>query len=107
MKTLDRTFHALSDPTRRKILSRLSRSETTIMELAKPFDMSLPAVTKHLRVLKRAGLISQRREGRVRTCKLLAEPLKDATNWLAEYRRFWDNQLDSLEEFLERTADKE
>jgi DNA-binding transcriptional ArsR family regulator len=105
MLTLDATFHALSDPTRRQILSRLARSETSISELAEPFNMTLPAVTKHLGVLRRAGLIEQRRTGRVRTCRLVGQPLQDAANWLVEYRRFWEGQLDSLEHFFEEHSD--
>jgi len=104
--SLDSTFHALSDPTRRRILSRLARSETSISDLAKPFQMSLPAVTKHLSVLRRAGLIEQRREGRVRYCRLRAQPLQSATKWLFDYRDFWEEQLDSLERFFEEQNEK-
>ena len=104
--SLDSTFHALSDPTRRRILSRLARSETSISDLAKPFEMSLPAVTKHLGVLRRAGLVSQRREGRVRYCRLTAQPLQSATKWLFDYREFWEGQLDALEKFFEAQDEK-
>ena len=100
--SLDSTFHALSDSTRRRILSRLARSETSVSDLAKPFRMSLPAVTKHLSVLRRAGLIQQRRKGRVRICRLTGQPLHDATRWLFDYRKFWEGQLDALERFFEQ-----
>ncbi len=107
MPSLDLTFHALSDPTRRRILSRLAESETTISDLAKPYKMSLQAVSKHLGVLRRAGLIQQRQQGRVRTCRLVGRPLEDATKWLVEYHRFWSEQLDSLASFLEAESDNE
>jgi DNA-binding transcriptional ArsR family regulator len=105
MPSLDLTFHALSDPTRRRILSRLAHSETSISDLAKPYKMSLQAVSKHLGVLRKAGLISQSRQGRVRTCRLVGRPLEDASGWLLEYRRFWEAQLDSLESFLAQESD--
>lgn len=104
MASLDLTFHALADPTRRRILSRLARSETSISDLAKPYKMSLQAVSKHLGVLRRAGLIQQRRQGRVRTCRLVARPLEDASAWMIEYRRFWEGQLDSLASFFEQDS---
>lgn len=97
---LDRTFSALADPTRRAILSRLSQGEATVMELAAPFEMSLPAVSKHLKVLERAGLISRGREAQWRPCKLEAEPLRDAARWIEEYRRFWEERLDRLDAYL-------
>jgi DNA-binding transcriptional ArsR family regulator len=97
---LDETFAALSDPTRREILVALADGDRTVSELAKPFEMSLPAITKHLRVLERAGLISSEREGRVRRCHLEREPLAGAIRWIADYGRFWEESLDSLERLL-------
>lgn len=97
---LDRTFSALADPTRRAILSRLAQGEATVMELAAPFEMSLPAVSKHLKVLERAGLISRGREAQWRPCKLEAEPLRGAASWIGEYRRFWEERLDRLDAYL-------
>jgi DNA-binding transcriptional ArsR family regulator len=97
---LDETFSALADPTRRKILVSLAGEDRTVGELAKPFDMSLPAISKHLSVLERAGLITREREGRVRRCHLEREPLSDALEWIAEYGRFWEESLDSLERLL-------
>jgi len=98
---LDRTFAALADPTRREMLARLAKGEMPVTELAQPFDMSLPAVSKHLRVLKRAGLLRQQRDGRVRLCRLQAAPMKEAARWLAHYQQFWADQLDQLAEFVE------
>jgi DNA-binding transcriptional ArsR family regulator len=97
---LSSTFAALADPTRRAILSRLALGETSVTELAKPFDMSMPAVSKHLKVLTRAGLISRGREAQWRPCRLDAGPLKEAANWLEEYRRFWEQSLDRLDQYL-------
>ena len=97
---LDRTFAALSDPTRRAILERLASGEATVGELAKPFAMSQPAVSKHLRVLKEAGLISQRRAAQRRPCRLEPEPLKEVADWIEEYRRLWDERLDRLDGYL-------
>ena len=97
---LSHTFSALADPTRRAILARLAGGETTVTELAEPFDMSLPAVTKHLKVLERAGLISRGREAQWRPCKLEAQPLADASQWIEQYRRHWEQRLDRLEEYL-------
>jgi len=97
---LSATFAALADPTRRAILARLASGETTVSELARPFEMSLPAVTKHLKVLQRAGLISQGRQAQWRPCKLEAEPLQDVSNWVEQYRQFWEQRLDRLEEYL-------
>jgi len=99
--TLDNTFSALSDPTRRAIISKLADGEIPIMEIAAPFDMSLPAVTKHIRILEEAGLVIQRKQGRVRYCRLNAKPLRDAAQWLVFYQKFWDAKLDSLANFLE------
>lgn len=104
---LDSTFSALSDPTRRAILARLVLGDTSVSELAAPFDISLPAISRHLRVLEGAGLIERRPEGRVHRCHLLARPMKEAADWIEEYRRFWDDQFDSLAEFLEKTKEKE
>ena len=97
---LSTTFSALADPTRRAILAHLASGETTVTELAEPFAMSLPAVSKHLKVLERARLISRGREAQWRPCRLAPEPLKDATDWLEEFRRFWDESLDRLAEHL-------
>jgi DNA-binding transcriptional ArsR family regulator len=93
---LDRTFAALADPTRRAILARLAAGDAAISALAYPFAMSLPAVSKHLRVLERAGLATIRRDGRVRRCRLMPDPLRDAARWVEQYRRFWEAQLDQL-----------
>ena len=104
---LSATFAALADPTRRAILARLASGETSVTELAEPFDMSLPAVTKHLKVLERAGLISRGRHAQWRPCKLEAQPLRDACDWMEQYRRFWDARLDRLEDFLMGLQNKE
>lgn len=101
---LDRTFSAVSDPTRRAILSRLSRGEATVKELAAPFKISLPAISRHLRVLEEAGLMRRRRVGRTHFCRLDAAPLGDAASWLAMYERFWDARLQSLDEYLSQEA---
>src|SRR3954453_13426114 len=101
--TVDRlstTFAALADPTRRAILARLAGGEKSVKELAKPFKMTLPAVTKHLKVLQRAGLISQGRQAQWRPCRLRAAPLKKANDWIEQYRQFWDESLDRLEQYL-------
>lgn len=98
--SLDETFFALSDPTRRAILTRLALGEATVAELATPFAVSAPAISKHLRVLERAGLLTQHRAGRVRRCRLAAEPLKEAASWVETYRRFWEDRLDRLESYL-------
>lgn len=97
---LSATFAALADPTRRAILSRLSAGETSVTELARPFDMSLPAVTKHLKVLERAGLISRGKQAQWRPCRLEATPLREVADWVEAYRRFWDERLDRLEDYL-------
>lgn len=104
---LDKTFSALADPTRRAILARLSDGHATVGELAEPFDMSLPAVSKHLKVLQQAGLIERRRDGRTQICAVQAAPLQDADEWLARYRAFWDGSLDSLAQFLESDDSKD
>ena len=97
---LSATFAALADPTRRAILARLALGETSVTELAKPFEMSLPAVSKHLKVLERAGLIKRSREAQWRPCALDAGPLKDAADWLEHYRHFWEESLDRLDDYL-------
>jgi DNA-binding transcriptional ArsR family regulator len=93
---LDSVFAALSDPTRRAIVRRLAAGDASVSELARPFEVSLPAVAKHLRVLERAGLLSHSKQGRVRTCRLLPAPMRRADDWLATYRVFWDRRLESL-----------
>ncbi len=97
---LSATFSALADPTRRAILARLISGEATVTELAEPFEMSLPAVSKHLKVLERAGLIARGREAQWRPCRLEAGPLRDAADWLEHYRRFWEHSFDRLEDYL-------
>jgi DNA-binding transcriptional ArsR family regulator len=97
---LSTTFGALADPTRRAILARLAQGEASVTELAEPFAMSLPAVSKHLKVLEHAGLITRGRTAQWRPCRLAAAPLKRATDWLAEYRQFWEDGFDRLEEHL-------
>lgn len=104
---LDATFAALSDATRRGILARLAAGEASVTELAKPYDMSLPAVSKHLRVLESAGLVARSKDGRVHRCRLEAAPLKSAADWIEHYRRFWEAQLDSLQRFLETSTERE
>ncbi|MDA1127543.1 MAG: metalloregulator ArsR/SmtB family transcription factor [Chloroflexi bacterium] len=99
--TLNSTFAALADPTRRAILERLSYGDSSVSALAAPFDVSLPAISKQLRVLERAGLLVQQKDGRVRRCKLEAEPMKEAIDWIAQYRRFWEDKLDMLASYLE------
>jgi DNA-binding transcriptional ArsR family regulator len=101
------TFSALADPTRRAILARLALGETSVTELAAPFAMSMPAVSRHLRVLERAGLIARGREAQWRPCKLKAEPLKQAADWLDEYRRFWEESFDRLDDYLKTLQAKE
>ena len=97
-------FAALADPTRRAILERLAKGEATVSALAEPFDMSLAAVSKHLKVLERAGLISRGRDAQWRPCSLEARPLEQASDWLGDYRRFWDTKFDRLEEHINRIA---
>jgi DNA-binding transcriptional ArsR family regulator len=99
---LSTTFSALADPTRRAILARLAAGEASVTELAKPFAMSLPAVSRHLKVLQRAGLIARNRSAQWRPCRLAPPPLKAASEWLDGYRRFWDQSLDNLADYLER-----
>jgi DNA-binding transcriptional ArsR family regulator len=98
---LDRTFSALADPTRRAILARLAGGEASVTDLAAPFRMSLPAVSKHLKVLERAGLVARGRERQWRPARLAAEPLRDAAEWIEGYREFWEESYDRLDEYLE------
>jgi len=98
------TFSALADPTRRAILARLSSGEASVGELAEPFDISLPAVTKHLKVLQRAGLISQGREAQWRPCRLEARPMRDAVQWMESYREHWEQRLDRLDQYLREST---
>jgi DNA-binding transcriptional ArsR family regulator len=97
---LSTTFAALADPTRRAILARLALGETSVTELAEPFDMSLPAVSKHLKVLERAGLIARSRAAQWRPCRIEPRALKDVDDWLAKYRRFWEQSFDRLDDYL-------
>src|SRR5437870_416914 len=105
--SLDATFSALADPTRRAILSRLASGEASVLELAKPFCMSLRAVSKHLKVLQRAGLISRVRRAQWRPCRLSAGPLKDVSDWVEHYRQFWDQSFDRLDDYLRDLQKKE
>ena len=98
--TLDATFAALADPTRRAILARLASGEASVNELAEPFEMTLPGVSKHLKVLERAGLISRSRVAQSRPCRLEAAPLREAADWVEGYRRFWEGSFDRLEDYL-------
>ena len=104
---LSATFAALADPTRRAILARLSSGETSVTELARPFDMSLPAISKHLKVLERAGLIARGRDAQWRPCRLEAEPLKEVAAWVDHYRVFWEQSFDRLDEYLRELQEKE
>jgi len=99
---LDRTFAALADSTRRAILARLSKGEASVTELARPFDMTQPAISKHLKVLERAGLVSRGRERQWRPARLEAGPLKEVAEWAVEYRQFWTESYDRLDEYLEK-----
>src|SRR5580698_4305597 len=105
--TLSTTFSALADPTRRAILKRLATGEKSVKELAKPFEMTLPAISKHLKVLERAGLIRRSREAQWRPCRLRAVPLKKASDWIEAYRQFWEERLDRLEDYLQDLQHKE
>ena len=98
---LDRTFAALADPTRRAILARLAKGEASVTQLAKPFEMSMPAVSKHLKVLEQAGLIARGRERQWRPARLAAKPLKEVAEWAEGYRQFWEESYDRLDEYLE------
>lgn len=105
--SLDATFAALADPTRRAILARLRRGPAPVTELARPFQVSLPAISKHLRALENAGLVARRREGRVHQIRLRPRPLREAAAWISRYERFWERRLDALEAFLERSNGEE
>ncbi|HET9456107.1 MAG TPA: metalloregulator ArsR/SmtB family transcription factor [Candidatus Limnocylindrales bacterium] len=98
--SLSTTFAALADPTRRAILARLAKGEATVTELADPFDLSLPAISKHLKVLQRAGLIEQGRQAQWRPCRLKPEPLRDVADWIGQYRRHWEASLERLDEYI-------
>jgi DNA-binding transcriptional ArsR family regulator len=104
---LSTTFAALADPTRRAILERLAQGDATVGELAEPFRMTMPAISKHLSVLERAGLITKSRDGQRRNCRITANPLRNATSWLNEYRRHWEANLESLDAYLTRIQEKE
>jgi DNA-binding transcriptional ArsR family regulator len=104
---LSATFAALADPTRRAILARLASRECSVTELAEPFEMSMPAVSKHLRVLERAGLIARRREAQWRPCRLEARPLKGVADWAERYRHIWEQRLDRLDAYLQELQAKE
>ena len=104
MNQLDATFAALADPTRRAILARLIQGEASVMELAEPFAMSQPSISKHLKVLERAGLVSRGRSAQTRPCRLEAAPLKEVANWMALYSHVWEDSFDRLDAFLQSTA---
>jgi DNA-binding transcriptional ArsR family regulator len=104
---LSATFGALADPTRRAILARLASGEASVTQLAQPFEMSMPAISKHLKVLERAGLIARGREAQWRPCRLEAAPLKDAADWVEEYRRFWEQSFDRLDDYLRDLKNQE
>jgi DNA-binding transcriptional ArsR family regulator len=104
---LDSTFSALADPTRRAILTRLTRGQASVTELATPFKLSMPAITKHLKVLERAGLISRGRQAQWRPCKLEAQPLREAADWIEHYRRFFDESFERLDDYLREIQRKE
>lgn len=104
---LSTTFAALADPTRRAILARLRSGECSVTELAEPFDMSMPAVSKHLRVLERAGLIVRRRDAQWRPCRIEARPLKEVVDWTERYRHIWEERLDRLDKYLQHVKAKE
>lgn len=105
--SLTSTFAALADPTRRAILARLSQGDLSVTELAEPFDMSLPAVSKHLKVLEHAGLITRGRSAQWRPCQLQAAPLKEVADWVEEYRRFWTESFDRLDDYLKELQAKD
>jgi DNA-binding transcriptional ArsR family regulator len=106
-RLLDRTFGALADPTRRRILEHLAGGDRCVTDLARPYRMSLPAVSKHLRVLENAGLVRRRRDGRVHRLKLDAKPMQQAQAWIEEYRKFWEASFDRLDEYLKQLQTKE
>ncbi|MBN3908124.1 MAG: winged helix-turn-helix transcriptional regulator [Nostoc sp. NMS1] len=104
---LSLTFAALADPTRRAILAHLAKGEASVSELAKPFKMSLPAISKHIKVLERAGLISRGREAQWRPCQIKAQPLRDAADWIEQYRQLWEQRLDQLDDYLHELQTQE
>ena len=106
-RLLDRTFGALADPTRRRILEHLADGDRCVTDLARPYRMSLPAVSKHLRVLENAGLVRRRRDGRIHRLKLDARPMQEAQAWIEEYRKFWEASFDHLDEYLKQLQTKE
>ena len=106
-RLLDRTFGALADPTRRRILEHLAQGDRCVTDLARPYSMSLPAVSKHLRVLEKAGLVRRHRDGRVHRLRLEAAPMQQAQKWIEEYRQFWEESFDRLEEYLKELQNKE
>lgn len=106
-QALNATFAALADPTRRAILARLSTGEASVSELAEPFDMTMPAISKHLKVLERAGLIERGRNAQLRPCRIAPAPLKEATDWLEQYRGIWEQRLDRLDNYLQQLQTKE
>lgn len=105
--SLSATFAALADPTRRAILARLAKGEQSVNDLAQPFEMSLPAVSKHLKVLEKAGLIARSRKAQQRPCRLQAAPLKTASDWISQYRLLWEDRLDRLDDYLQSVQKKE
>jgi len=105
--SLDGTFGALADPTRRAMLARLALREASVTELARPFPISLPAISRHLRVLEDAGLLRRHKQGRVHICRIGAEPMKAAADWIARYRQFWEERFDSLERYLHQAQTEE
>ena len=105
--SLGTTFAALADPTRRAILARLALGEATVTELAAPFDMSLPGISKHLKVLQRAGLIEQGRQAQWRPCRLQAEPLRNVADWVGQYRRHWEESFERLDAYLRELQDRQ
>lgn len=104
---LSTTFSALADPTRRAILASLTQGEKTVSDLAEPFDMTMPAITKHLKVLEKAKLIERRREAQYRPCRLHPEPLRDIDEWIGQYRQFWEASFDRLDDYLQKIQTKE
>lgn len=104
---LSQTFGALADPTRRGILAKLSKGAASVTELAEPFNMSMPAITKHLKVLEKAGLIIRGKEAQWRPCKLQAGPLQEANSWIDQYRKFWEDRFDRLDEYLKEIQSQE
>lgn len=104
---LDHTFFALSDPTRRAILARLARGSSQVTDVAEQFDISLPAVSKHLKILEKAGLLKREKDGRIHNLSLIPEPLQEADEWLAFYRKFWEDRLDALADYIHEMKDNE